>query len=218
MQAFSLGSQPSSPRWLFFPGPVGRGFLCVRNALHRGCGAVIGLLLLGLTGCTSVSVDDYAARQPAFEPESFFSGFLTAHGVVKDFRGAAIRHFQADITACWRDGIGTLDEAFVFDDGEHQSRFWTLTPNGDRGYTATAGDVVGPGTANWAGNAFFLEYVLRVALDDGEIDLTIDDRMYRVSDNVVINESAMRKWGLPVGEVLLTLIRHPDTPVTCTPD
>jgi hypothetical protein len=32
---------------------------------------------------------------------------------------------------------------------------------------------------------------------------------------VVINESKMRKFGFGVGEILLTLIRHPDEAVSC---
>ena len=47
------------------------------------------------------------------------------------------------------------------------------------------------------------------------VDVKIDDRMYRVSENVVINESKMLKFGLGVGEILLTIIRHPDIEVDC---
>ena len=158
---------------------------------------------------------DYQGGSPAFEPEAFFDGKLTAHGVIKDYSGKAIRHFNAGIVACWNDGVGTLDENFMFDDGEQQTRLWTLTPNGDQRYIGTAGDVVGDGTARWSGNAMFLDYTLRIDLEDGPLDVQIDDRMYRVSDNVVINESKMRKFGFGVGEIVLTLIRHPEEAVSC---
>ena len=181
--------------------------------LGRGC-ALLGILI-GLAACGSTSVDDYQAREPAFAPEDFFNGALTAHGVVKDFSGTAIRHFSADIVGCWSDGVGTLDEDFIFDDGEQQKHIWTLTPNGNQAYIGTAGDVIGEGLARWQGNAMFLDYTLRIELEDGPIDVKIDDRMYRVSDNVVINESKMRKFGFGVGEILLTIIRHPDQPADC---
>ena len=172
-------------------------------------------LMLLMGACSSTSVTDYQDREPRFEPESFFDGALTAHGVVKDFSGTAIRHFNADIVGCWSDGVGTLDESFVFDDGEQQTRIWTLTPSGDQTDIGTADDVIGDGTARWEGNAMFLDYTLRIALEDSSIDVHIDDRMYRISDNVVVNESKMRKWGFGVGEIVLTLIRHPDQPVDC---
>jgi len=172
-------------------------------------------LMLFMGACSSTSVTDYQDREPRFEPESFFDGALTAHGVVKDFSVTAIRHFNADIVGCWSDGVGTLDESFVFDDGEQQTRVWTLTPSGNQTYIGTAGDVIGDGTARWEGNAMFLDYTLRIALEDSSIDVHIDDRMYRISDHVVVNESKMRKWGFGVGEIVLTLIRHPDQPVDC---
>lgn len=149
------------------------------------------------------------------QPEDFFDGFLTAHGVIKDWQGAVARQFEADIHACWRDGVGTLDESFVFDDGEHQTRVWTLTPSEDNSYVATAGDVVGEGLARWQGSAFFLEYTLRIELEDGPVDVRIDDRMYRIGEHVLINESRLEKFGLGVGEILLTIIRHPDRPAEC---
>ena len=169
-----------------------------------------------LLGCGSATISDYQGRSPAFTPEAFFNGTLTAHGIVKDFSGTAIRHFQADITGCWRDGVGTLDEDFTFDDGEQQTRIWTLTPNGDQTFIGTAGDVVGEGLARWEGNAMFLDYTLRIELENGPIDVRIDDRMYRVSDNIVINESKMRKFGIGVGDILLTLIRHPEVEADCS--
>ena len=184
------------------PGVFGRGI------------ALLGILS-GLAACGSTSVDDYQAREPGFAPEDFFNGALTAHGVVKDFSGTAIRHFSADIIGCWSDGVGTLDEDFIFDNGEQQKRIWTLTPNGSQAYIGTAGDVVGSGLARWQGNAMFLDYTLRIELEDGPIDVKIDDRMYRVNDNVVINESKMRKFGFGVGEILLTIIRHPDQAAAC---
>lgn len=180
-----------------------------------GRGIVLLGILSGLAACSSTSVDDYQAREPAFEPEDFFNGALTAHGVVKDISGTATRHFSADILGCWSDGIGTLDEDFIFDDGEQQKRIWILIPNGNQAYVGTAGDLVGEGLARWQGNAMFLDYTLRIELEDGPIDVKIDDRMYRVSDNVVINESKMRKFGFGVGEILLTIIRHPDQAADC---
>ncbi len=200
-------SPPSDPRY-----NDGRFATAVRARLKFG--ALFSLI--GLLGaCGTASIDDHQMAEPSFAPEDFFSGRLTAHGVVRDYSGAATRYFNADITACWENGVGTLDEAFVFDDGEQQVRIWTLTPDGAQRYIGTAGDVVGEGKARWQGNAMFLDYTLRIELKDGPIDVQIDDRMYRVSENVVINESKMRKFGVGVGEILLTLVRHPGRKATC---
>ncbi|MEH6592583.1 MAG: DUF3833 domain-containing protein [Halioglobus sp.] len=166
------------------------------------------LLTLLLGACSSVSVDDHANFRPALDPVLFFDGKLTAHGVIKNRGGRVIRTFSADIVASWQNGVGTLDEAFVFDDGEVQQRVWTLTPSGDGTYLSTAGDVVGEGLLTTAGNSIFLDYVLRIAYGESSIDVKVDDRMYLVSENVLINESIMKKFGVRVGSIALVIIRH----------
>ena len=167
------------------------------------------LALAALAACSTVQVQDYADNQPALDPETFFEGQLSAHGVIKDRQGTVIRYFAADIKAYWRDGVGTLEEDFVFNDGEQDRRVWTLTPAGKNRYIGTAGDVVGDGAISIAGNSMFLDYVLRIPYGDSTLDLHIDDRMYLVSPDVLINESRMIKFGFTVGEILLVIRREP---------
>ncbi len=165
----------------------------------------IALLGIALSACTSVSVEDYADNKPQIVVEEFFNGKLLAQGIVKDRGGKVIRYFSASIDASWRDGIGTLDERFVFDDGERQTRVWTLKPGVDNTYVASAGDVIGEGEMRVAGNSVFLDYVLRVPYNGDSIDLRIDDRMYLVSERVLLNESIMTKWGFEVGSIMLVI-------------
>ncbi len=177
------------------------------SRLIRGNRLILGALLVALTGCTGVSVSDYAVEAPMLDPEVFFNGQLRAAGVVKNRGGKVIRRFTADIKAYWRDGVGTLEEDFVFDDNSEERRVWTLEPTEAGRYRATAPDVVGAGHADVSGNAMFLDYVLRVPYKDGTIDVRIDDRMYLVTPDTLINESVMRKFGFRVGEILLSIER-----------
>jgi hypothetical protein len=160
------------------------------------------------TGCSSVTVDDYRDSRPELRPDVFFTGYLTAHGVVKNRAGRVIRTFNADIDASWDEGVGTLVEDFIFDDGENQQRIWTLSPDGQGGYIGTAGDVIGDGTLRFAGNGVFLAYVLRIPYGGSNVDVKVDDRMYLVSPDVLINESILTKFGLRVGSLLLTILRQ----------
>ncbi len=158
-----------------------------------------------LSACSSVSVEQYANNKPQLVAEQFFDGKLRAYGIVKDRSGQVIRYFSADIDAWWQDGIGTLDERFTFDDGEQQTRVWKLAPEGDGRYRATAGDVVGSAAMQVSGNSLFLDYVLRIPFGDDSIDVSIDDRMYLVSERVLLNESIMTKWGFEVGQITLVI-------------
>ena len=167
--------------------------------------AFVALGLIFTSACSSITVDRYADNKPQLVPEKFFDGQLSAHGIVKDRGGQVIRYFSAKIKAYWVDGVGTLDESFVFDDGEKQTRVWKLKPDAEGSYVATAGDVIGEGKLKVAGNSLFLDYVLRIPYGDGTIDLRIDDRMYLVSDKVLLNESIMTKWGFRVGQITLVI-------------
>lgn len=163
--------------------------------------------LLFVSGCSQVRVTDYSENKPVFEAEKFFSGELTAHGVIKNRGGKVIRTFSADIDAGWQNGAGVLDEGFLFNDGEQQHRVWRLTPVEDGSYTGTAGDVIGKATLRSAGNSVFLDYTLRVPYGDGTIDLHVDDRMYLLTDDILLNESVMTRFGIEVGSILLVIIR-----------
>lgn len=78
-------------------------------------------------------------------------------------------------------------------------------------YTATAGDVKGPSTVRVSGNAMFLNYTLLVPYKGKTLAVNIDDRMYRVDERTIINESVMRKFGFKVGEIVLTIRRADDS-------
>ena len=175
----------------------------IRNSL------VALVLLLFLGACASVTVKDYADNKPLLDVKEFFNGTLSAKGIVKDRSGRVIRYFNADIIAGWQNGVGKLDETFYFDDGEIQKRIWTLEPDSSGKLIGSANDVIGSAELNVAGNSLFMTYVLRIPYGDGSLDLTIDDRMYLVSENTIINESVMSKWGFRVGQITLVIEKKP---------
>ena len=164
--------------------------------------------LLTLSACSNVSVDDYNKNTPKLRPQEFFNGNLTAKGVVKNRSGNVTRYFNATINAFWKDDIGTLEEKFIFDDGEVQYRTWTLTPGGNNSFTGTAGDVIGLGNGKFSGNAINLNYVLKVKLKNSTIDLRVDDWMWLVDTRTIINESTLTKFGVKVGSIQLVIVKN----------
>lgn len=176
-----------------------------RRAL--ACTALI-LLFTGLAGCSGVDVQTYKNNLPRLVLPQFFNGELHAHGIVKNRQGKVIRYFNAKILAHWDDaGIGHLDEYFEFDDGEKQRRQWQLQPDSMGGFIATANDTVGEGVGEVSGNALFLNYVLTVPYKDNAINVKVDDRMYMVNKNTLINESVLTKFGVKVGYVTLVIVK-----------
>jgi len=131
--------------------------------------------------------------------------------MVQDFRGKVTRRFKADIVGQWQGNHGVLDEHFEFSDGELQSRCWQLTKSGNR-YTGQAGDVVGDAVGETSGNALNWKYVLQVPVDGKTWNLKIDDWLYLVDENNLINRSNLYKFGLKVGQITLSIHKIDDQP------
>jgi len=175
--------------------------------LTRARMAILVLAALAIAGCSRTPIREYRDNAPKLALEQFFNGPLRAHGVIENRHGKVIRYFNVTIDAHWRDGVGTLEEHFVYNDGSTDKRVWTLKRTGDGRYLGTAGDIAGQADIEVAGNTMYLNYVLRAPYKDDTIDLAIDDRMYLVAPDVLINESRMSKWGFGVGRILLVIER-----------
>ena len=164
--------------------------------------------MLTFVGCAGVSVKDYAEVEPRFDPIEFFNGDFIAEGVIQNRSGAVTRHFVATIDAYWDEERGVLDEVFLFSDGEESERYWEFTRTGPNTWSGTAGDVVGESRLVHDGNAIQMKYRLDVPLQNGRnIVLNMDDWLYQVSDDTLINETIMRKFGFRVGKIILTIRR-----------
>lgn len=162
--------------------------------------------------CSSQVVDDYKDNEPKIDLPVFFSGDLVAYGIVRDRSGKVIRYFNAVLKGEWEQDqnkqfTGTLDEVFWFDDGERQTRLWTMKPNGQGDFIGTAGDVKGEALIQARGNAIRLSYDLVIPYKESEIVVTMDDWMYQVAPGVVLNETLMTKWGFEVGKVTLVIMQ-----------
>lgn len=155
-----------------------------------------------------MQIQDFKGTTPEFIPEVYFNGPMSAYGLVKDRSGKIIRRFKGDLVGSWdANGTGTLDEKFVYDDGEVQTRVWRLKPVGDRRYIGTAGDIVGEAQMQAEGNTVMIDYTMRVPYKGETIDINVRDWLHLQDDGVIINHSKMKKYGFTVGELVITIIK-----------
>ena len=159
------------------------------------------LIMLSLTGCTQ-KLSDYQHQTPALDLQHYFNGHIKAWGVVSGRDGQVKRRFTATIQASWQGDIGTLDEQFVFDDGEQQHRVWTLQKQGDR-YTGQAGDVIGTAQGATSGIAMNWRYVLEIPIDGEPWHFSVNDWLYLVDDGVLFNTGELSKFGITLGYIHL---------------
>ncbi|WP_407333798.1 DUF3833 domain-containing protein [Enterovibrio sp. 27052020O] len=162
--------------------------------------AIIGAFLLALVGCSS-SIDDYKNTTPTFNLFEYFEGDVKAWGMVQDYTGKQTRRFDVDIKGTVEGNVITLDEDFLFDDGEIQKRIWSITRLEDGTYQGAAGDVVGMASGREEGNALNWVYDLSVEVGDSTYVLTLDDWLFRQDEKRAFNLTSMKKFGVEVGRL-----------------
>jgi hypothetical protein len=175
----------------------------IRAARHAVLAAGVGLTAL-MAGCASVEPSVYAGETPALDMRRYFDGRLVGHGMLLERNGKVSRRFVVEIRASWRDDVGTLEEDFVWSDGERQQRVWTLrpVPGEPNRWRGTAADVRGEAEGTAAGNSLHWRYTLQVTTREGrQYDIAFDDWMHLVDERVLLNRAVMRFYGLRVGEL-----------------
>jgi hypothetical protein len=159
-------------------------------------------------GCSTPAPELYAKEQPRLDVQQYFNGRLDAHGMFQDRSGAVIKRFVVVMNCTWQGDTGTLDEDFVYSDGTKQKRVWTLKKSGEGRFTATAADVVGTAQGVVSGNALRWNYVLALPVDGKIINVNMDDWMFLIDHKVMLNRTAMSKFGVNLGNVTLSFTKR----------
>jgi hypothetical protein len=171
--------------------------------------AAAGALAL-TASCSSADPQVYAREKPALDLQRYFDGTLTGHGLFMDRSGQVQRRFVVTIKASWDGDVGTLDEDFLWSDGEKERRVWTLRPvPGQPGrWSGTAADVKGEAVGVVAGNALNWSYTFMLRTGEGKrYEIDFDDWMFLIDEKVMLNRAVMTFWGFRVGEVLISFAR-----------
>lgn len=163
---------------------------------------VLASTALVLVGC-STQIEDYQNEQPVLKLEEFFNGELVAYGMVQDYSGKVIQRFKADLQGTWDGNNGVLDEQFYYADGTTDERVWRITKTGENSYEGRAADVADVAMGTTAGNVLNWSYTLIIERDGEPFEVKLDDWLYLVNDNNMINRTQMYKFGIKVGEITL---------------
>ncbi|QSX34559.1 DUF3833 domain-containing protein [Shewanella avicenniae] len=175
----------------------------LKHLLKRWHGLLAFILTtVTLTGCSS-DLTEYRTTSPKFDLFDYFQGELKAWGMVQDYTGKQTRRFEVQIKGTVIGNTLTLDEAFAYDDGETDTRVWTITRSSDGKYIGQADDIIGEASGEEQGNALRWRYDFRLKTADYDIDVHFDDWMYRQDQHHVFNVSSISKWGIEVGKVTL---------------
>lgn len=155
-----------------------------------------------------MKIEQFKDTEPKLVLEEYFSGHSKAFGLLLGRNGEVKRQFVADLVGDWDGQTLTLKEDFLWSDGEKQQRIWKVKKIDEHTYEGTAGDVIGVAKGRQFGSALNWSYVLRVPVGSSTYDITFDDWMYLGPDGKLINRAVMKKWGLKVGELVLSFSKE----------
>jgi Protein of unknown function (DUF3833) len=180
--------------------------LASRRLLLTAAGAAATMVI---TGCgTRPQITDYANEKPLFDLKAYFNGRVDGWGIFTDRAGKVARRFIVTMNCSWSGEEGILDEDFVYSDGKKEKRIWRMKrmtgADGVVRYEGRADDVVGLGTGEQHGNAFRWGYTLALPVDGKVYEVQFDDWMYQMDSQVVINKATMSKFGITLGELVVT--------------
>ena len=168
------------------------------------------IIIFLTTSCSKNSAmkpEDFKDKEPRLIIEEYLTGDVKAWGVLQNRSGKVTRQFSADLNGSWDVKQLILNEKFNWDDGEIQSREWTINKIDENNYEGTAGDVVGKAKGYSYGPAFKFEYVLLVPVKGKEMKITFDDWIFKQNDRVAINRATMTKFGFKVAELTVVFVK-----------
>lgn len=174
--------------------------------------------MLMLTACAGgPQPADRAGESPSMVLEQVLTGRTYAYAVFE--RGGVLdRRFWVEAVGDWDGEALTLEEYFLYDDGRTDERVWTFRKTSETTYVGTAADVIGQADVEVFGDAAYFEYRVDLEMEDGStVEVNFQDRLYRVSEDTIINRATVKKFGLVVGQVTVVFFKDrpadwPDIP------
>ena len=161
------------------------------------------IIFLTLLGCSTMKIDDFANTEPEFNLMQFFEGNVEAWGIVEDRFGNLKRQFKVDMNGTIKDGVLTLEEDFIYADGEKDKRIWQFSKLDENSYKGLANDIIGEAIAKERGNAFNMKYKMDLDLGFSVLRVGFNDWMYRIDKETIINKASISKFGFNIATVTL---------------
>ena len=187
-------------------------------SLFRRCGQfMLGVALLvslsaGISACARNGIETYADRKPQLDLPTFFAGQSVAFGIFEDRFGNMRRQFRVVLEGTIDGDVLTLDETFLYDDGEQDFRKWIIRTIGKDSdsevlYEGSAEDITAVAKGVVSGNTLNWQYDVVLSMGGRDIEVHFDDWIYRQHEDVAINRAFVSKYGIEIGSVTIVFLR-----------
>lgn len=178
---------------------------------------VLALVLLsglsaGISACARSGINTLADRTPQLDLPAFFAGQTVALGIFEDRFGNLRRQFRVVLEGTVDGDVLTLDETFLYDDGEQDFRKWVIRragqgKDGEILYEGSAEDITGVAKGAVSGNALNWQYDVVLSMGGRDVEVHFDDWIYQQHEDVAINRAYVSKFGIEIGSVTIVFLR-----------
>lgn len=159
------------------------------------------LWVVVMSGCASLTPQQFASAAPRFEPDKFFEGPVRSWGVIESRSGKPKSRLRADLMGRRIGNEVEVTQDFTFEDGRTQQRVWRIRRLDEHRYDASANDVIGPAIGYAHGNAFHWTYTLQLRPGNVLSRVRMEHWMYLLGDGeTMLNRVVIRKFGVIVGQ------------------
>ena len=164
-----------------------------------------------LQGCTNTDMKNFSNKTPKLDLFKFFNGESVAYGIFEDRFGNLRRQFRVNLIGSIKDDKLILDEEFLYDDGEKDTRLWTITKNKvsetQTKYSGKAKDIEGRAKGTSSGNTLNWSYDIYLKIKGTNLKVHFNDWIYQQDENIAINRAYVSKFGIEIGSVTLVFVR-----------
>lgn len=183
----------------------------IKNNIYKLKSLLTFFLLLLIAGCSQTDMKEFQNNTPKLDLFSFFEGDTIAYGIFEDRFGNLKRQFRVNINGKVKNQILTLDEDFLYDDGEQAKRIWKIEKKIDNSqnitYEGQAEDVEGKAFGSISGNTLNWSYDIYLNIKGSNIKVHFNDWIYKQSEDLAINRAYVSKFGINIGSVTLVFLR-----------
>ena len=185
--------------------------LSINKIMYKLSSYLTLFIILLFTGCSQTDMKEFQNNTPKLNLFEFFAGETIAYGIFEDRFGNLKRQFRVNINGKIDNQILTLDEDFLYDDGEQAKRIWKIEKKIDNNqkiiYEGQADDVEGKASGSISGNALNWSYDIYLNIKGSDIKVHFNDWIYKQSENLAINRAYVSKFGINIGSVTLVFLR-----------
>ena len=139
-----------------------------------------------------------------FVPEQFFLGNIDATGVFIDRFGKIRRRFNVVINGQKTDEGFSLDEHFLFDDGERETRKWYIKKIDNNTYAGNCEDLCGEAVGYLCDSRLIWQYHFNLKIFNRKIRVKFEDVMVQQTPFILLNNAKIKKYVFLLGEVFIS--------------